>query len=117
MKYTADGFAATGTVALNTGYTFDSNLNHAVVVTSAATGARIGCGTLKPFSFSETLKTKKATLGPDHSSTLIAMSNLAAAYEAAGELEEARTLSATPARSADPDRISVMTSLMQSISD
>ena len=45
-----------------------------------------------PCRSEETLKLKKAKLGPDHPDTLASMNNLAAAYQAAGKLDLALPL-------------------------
>ena len=42
--------------------------------------------------FEETLKLRKAKLGPDHPDTLLSMNNLALAYQAAGKLDLALPL-------------------------
>ena len=42
--------------------------------------------------YQESLRLKKATLGPDHEDTLISMNNLAATYLIAGKLDESRLL-------------------------
>ena len=42
--------------------------------------------------FEETLKLRKAKLGPDHPDTLTSMNNLALAYQAAGKLDLALPL-------------------------
>ena len=42
--------------------------------------------------FEETLKLRKAKLGPEHPDTLTSMNNLAAAYQAAGKLDLALPL-------------------------
>jgi hypothetical protein len=45
--YTSGAASAAGSVTLSSGFQFAGNVNHAVVVHSAADGSRIGCGVLK----------------------------------------------------------------------
>jgi len=44
--YKSGTATSAGTASVKTGYTFQGNVNHAVVVHSAADGSRIGCGVL-----------------------------------------------------------------------